>query len=225
MRLLGCSHVIFVCWGRNLHLKGLRVHKVPGPNPISLSHILEARFLTLWYSFLLTEACCMAFTPQSSPTRVSTISCDICFTTSELPKKLYYIHNLLALNGTVVPSNIFYLESMEFIGSTLTMRNLGHRFNYANCPSCVFDPAIVRLLRWLRNRLIESDVSGYSVGLFWIAHQVRNICLHKLQDSIARCLVDFVYFQSVEDARPINVTRSNESNEKFPIVHQVTSYG
>lgn len=94
----------------------------------------------------------MAFTPQSSPTRVSTISCDICFITSAVPKKLYYIHNLLALNGTVVPSNIFYLESMEFIGSTLTMRNLAHRFNYANCPSFVFDPAIVRLLRWLRDR-------------------------------------------------------------------------
>lgn len=66
----------------------------------------------------------MAFTPQSSPTRVSTISCVICFTTSKLRKKLYYIHMLLALNGGIAPSNIFYLESMEFIGSTLTMLNV-----------------------------------------------------------------------------------------------------
>lgn len=66
----------------------------------------------------------MAFTPQSSPTRVSTISCVICFTTSKLRKKLYYIHILLALNGGIAPFNMFYLESMEFIGSTLTMLNV-----------------------------------------------------------------------------------------------------
>ena len=70
----------------------------------------------------------MAFTPQSSPTRVSTISCVICFTTSKLQKTLYYIHMLLAQDGDTAPSNIFYLESMEFIGSTLTMLDVGSSF-------------------------------------------------------------------------------------------------
>ena len=49
----------------------------------------------------------MAFTPQSSPTRVSTISFVIRFNALKLRKKLYYIHNLLALNGTVAPSTSF----------------------------------------------------------------------------------------------------------------------
>lgn len=151
MRLLGFSHVIRVLRSK-FAFERFQGTQSSRSQLDYLSHILEARFLILWYSFLLTEACCMAFTPQSSPTRVSTISCVICFDTSTLRKKLYYIHNSLALNGTVAPSNIFYLESMEFIGAPLTMLNLGHRFNYVNCPSFVFDLSIVRLLRWLKNR-------------------------------------------------------------------------
>jgi len=70
----------------------------------------------------------MAFTPQSSPTRVSAISCVICFTTSKLRKKLYYFHMLLALDGVSAPSNIFYLDSMEFIRSALTMLDVRSSF-------------------------------------------------------------------------------------------------
>ena len=70
----------------------------------------------------------MAFTPQSSPTRVSTISCVICFTTSKLRKKLYFIHMLLELDRDTAPTNIFYLESMEFIGSSLTMLDVRSSF-------------------------------------------------------------------------------------------------
>lgn len=57
----------------------------------------------------------MAFTPQSSPTRVSTISCVICCTTSKLRKKLYDIQiSLTAASVPIAPSNFFYLEPMEF---------------------------------------------------------------------------------------------------------------
>lgn len=44
----------------------------------------------------------MAFTPQSAPTRVSTLSDVIYFTTSKLRNKLYYIRDVLAVSNVSV---------------------------------------------------------------------------------------------------------------------------
>ena len=81
----------------------------------SSNHVLKSCFSFYDYSFYFTEACCMAFTPQSSPTRVSRESVGLSYLLINGFDRGFKIIATSPLQTNFTPSKSFYLDSKEFV--------------------------------------------------------------------------------------------------------------
>ena len=123
-----------------------RVHIVPGPP-------LDVQLVTFWNPvshptiilFQFTEACCMAFTPQSSPTRVSTISYAISFYQFVASYEARIQSRLVCGKpACCTRQNILFGVNGIYCRSALTMLIEGHRFNDVNWQCFVLNLTTVR---------------------------------------------------------------------------------